>query len=155
MRGDGFDVDVGEERSWGDWRWKRGVIGERKDEGPKCRDWGFSGRFWAVESERNGADGMERCSLEEEYVDCQEFALAKERGRGVERGSGSVGFWLKLRAEQGMQGAPEVTCGAIGEDHIAVEETRNAVEGCNTVEGRNVVDEGCDPVDGDKRVEGG
>ena len=36
---------------------------------------------------------------------------------------------------------------AVGDDHIAVEESRNVVGGCNTVDGRNVVDEGCNPVD--------
>ena len=47
-----------------------------------------------------------------------------------------------------MKGALNANGGAaVGDDHIVVEESRNVVGGCNTVDGHNIVDEGCNPVD--------
>ena len=46
-----------------------------------------------------------------------------------------------------MRGALEAYCGAVGDENNAVEESCNAAGGCNAVDGRKVVDEGCNPVD--------
>lgn len=75
-----------------------------------------------------------------------------EGGCGIawtnERGDGWCGCprW-RLNGELEVKGALNANCGAAGDDHNAVEESCDAVGGCNTVDSRNIVVEDCNPVD--------
>ena len=81
------------------------------------------------------------CLFGEKRVERREIALVNEHGNGVVDPQHGLGVELEMR------GALEAYCGAVGDENNAVEESCNAAGGCNAVDGRKVVDEGCNPVD--------